>query len=286
MIAALLACGARTAVDAPWIATDAAAPGDGGAALDAMAGRDASDAAREGDADGSACGDAGPSEHAYALDDLGAIWRYDPVAGVASRLGAPSCGNGDVQWTMTASRDRAYIVYTDWTLYRVDLATLACSPTPFDPGPLGLQPEFGVAVTGSGASERIFVYGLTGGSPNPILAVMDTSTFAPKKVADIHPAPPQSSFPVNLTADESGRLYAFSPGGLVQVIDPTSGAVLQSVNTGVSTMSTWATVAYATDLYLWVDSRVVGYDVASQAPRSDHDAGVRAVGAGSFLTCP
>jgi hypothetical protein len=50
-------------------------------------------------------------------------------------------------------------------------------------------------------------------------------------------------------------------------------------------MSTWATIAYSPGLYLWADSRVVGYDLSSGAHTSDNDAGVFAIGASSFVAC-
>jgi hypothetical protein len=50
-------------------------------------------------------------------------------------------------------------------------------------------------------------------------------------------------------------------------------------------MGTWATVTYGADLYLWVQSSVVGYDLASRLRTSDHDAGVNAIGVGSFTLC-
>jgi hypothetical protein len=265
----MLACGARTGLEVSH---------SGDASADA-----------EADAEGDAGGPCPPgetlTEQAYALDRVGTIYRYDPRTAHAEVLGTPNCGNDNVQWTMTATPDTAYIVYTDWTLYTVDLATLACSATSFNPGQLGMNGDFGIAAVGSGPSTRLFFYGLPAGGGAPILAVTNVSSFAPTLVGSIQPAPPSSSFPVNLTADTAGQLYAYSPGGLVQKIDPTSGAVLQSRQTDVLTMSTWATIAYPSQLYLWADSRVVGYDLSSGAHASDSDAGVFAIGASSFMVC-
>jgi hypothetical protein len=92
-------------------------------------------------------------------------------------------------------------------------------------------------------------------------------------------------YPVNLTADPMGNLYAFSPGGLVQQIDPSSGAVRQSVQTGITSMGTWATLATSRGLYLWVQSEVDGYDLATRAQTSERDAGVLAIGGSSVGGC-
>jgi hypothetical protein len=269
----LLACGSRTGLDvAPSLAAgDASPPGDAAPTFDAAA----------------HCADGGPSVLAYALDDVGTIHRFDPQTAQVQPLGTPDCGNGNVQWTMTASNRAAYIVYTDWTLYRVDLATMICAPTPFQASQLGLDGEFGVAVTGSGASERLFVYGVQTGHTDPILAVTDTTSFSMSVVGSVLPAPPVDSFPVNLTADDvSGTLYAFSPGGWLQKIDPATAKVLDAADSGVTTTSTWATLAFGPQLLLWVGPRVDGYDLAKRTRTSDHDVGVSAVGASAILACP
>jgi len=83
-----------------------------------------------------------------------------------------------------------------------------------------------------------------------------------------------------------GHLYAFSPGGGLQQIDETTGSVLQSVQTGVTTMSTWGQLTYGPEIFLFVDTRAVGYLLPSQTQVSEHDIGISAIGAGSFLTCP
>jgi hypothetical protein len=260
---ALVACGARTPLEVPLVVSGDAGP----------------------DAMGPCPTGEVPTEQAFVLDRVGTIHRYDPHTGRAETLGTPDCGNSNVQWTMTATPDTAYIVYTDWTLYAVDLATLTCAKTAFDPGQLGDIGQFGVAVVGRGPSARLFVYGLPTEGDAPVLAVADVGSFALTSGGSIHPAPPPSSFPVNLTADTGGQLYAYSPGGLVQRIDPASGFVLQSRQSDVVTMTTWATVAYPSELYLWADSRVVGYDLSSGAHTSDSDAGLFAIGGSSFVAC-
>jgi hypothetical protein len=199
-------------------------------------------------------------------------------------LGTPSCDDFTVQWTMTATPDTAFIVYGGGDIDSVDLATLACARV-FNPGQAGIGSDYGLAAVGNGPSAKLFVYGIPGGSSGPTLAVIDVSSFSMTLVGGIDPAPPPSSFPVNLTADTTGQLFAYSPGGFVQKIDPTRGNVVQSRQTDVVTGSTWATIAYSTELYLWADSRVVGYDLATGAHTSDRDVGIFAIGASSFVAC-
>ena len=56
-----------------------------------------------------ACADGGPLATVYAFDEAGVLYAYDPRSGVATALGTPNCGNGIGFWTMTATRDTAYI---------------------------------------------------------------------------------------------------------------------------------------------------------------------------------
>jgi hypothetical protein len=269
--ATMTACGARTPLDL------SDSPSDGGYAADAFFLVDGAPAA---------CGGNTPIEVSYLLDGDGVLYRYDPLAAGPTTLGAPNCGNVNVPWTMTVSRENAYVVYTDWTLYAVDLATLACSPTAFHSGQLGLDEEFGVAVSASGGTERLFVYGEPSSGGNPILAVSDLSSFALTKVGDILPPPPAETFPVNLAADATGLLYAFSPGGYLQQIEAATGAVVQAARTGVVTMSTWASLTAGTSVFLFVDSTVDGYDLTMRSTTSTHDIGVSAIGAGTVVACP
>jgi hypothetical protein len=235
---------------------------------------------------GTVCGEGGPPEVSYLLDSSGTLYRYDTQTRQSTPLGAPNCGNDNVQWTMTASRENAYIVYTDWSLYAVNLSTLACSPTPFPASQLDIGDDFGVAVADIGGVERLYVYAEDSEGNGPFLAVSDLASFELTKVGDVLPAPPADTFPVNLTADTKGHLYAFSPEGVVQEIEATTGAVLQSAQTNVTTTGTWAALTYGPELFLFVDSDVVDYDWMTQAQTSSFDAGVLPVGGNSVPACP
>jgi hypothetical protein len=280
--AALLACGARTQLDVPGgsqpVADGGPTSGDGGPTNPVDSSIPPAEA-------GTPCDDGGHPELSYVLDDVGTIYRYDVLTGKVTALGTPNCADDNVQWTMTASRTTAYILYTDWTLYAVDLSTLVCTQTPYQTGQLGFDFDYGIAVSSASGTEKLYVYGLPTGATNPILAVSDLTSFVLTEVGDILPAPPPSTYPVNLTADTQGHLYAFSPLGWVQQIDAATGAVLQSKQTDVTTMTTWATLTRGSDLYLWVESEVVGYDLATGAHTSQFDAGVAAVGGNSVLLC-
>jgi hypothetical protein len=268
-------CGGRTGLDLSGAFPDTG-PFDGSSIPDTASPIEA----------GSACDDGGPPEISYLLDSSGTLYRYDTQTQFTLPLGIPNCGDDNVQWTMTASRENAYIVYTDWTLYAVSLSTLACSPTPFPASPIDIGSEFGVAVADIGGVEKLYVYAEDSEGNGPFLAVTDLASFQLTKIGDVLPPPPADTFPVNLTADTMGHLYAFSPGGFVQKIDATTGSVLHSVQTNVTTSGTWASLTYGPELFLFVDSDVDGYDLMTQMQTSSFDAGIAPVGGNSVAACP
>jgi hypothetical protein len=55
----------------------------------------------------------------------------------ATPLGTLACpAAGATPFTMTVTESSAYVAYTDSRIYQVDLATLACTLTAFDPAPI------------------------------------------------------------------------------------------------------------------------------------------------------
>ena len=230
-----------------------------------------------------------PCTHAttidYVLDGDGILYTYNPKTHHYEKLGAPDCGNDNVPWTITASSDTVYILYTDWTLYTVDIATLDCSPTPFQNGQLGLDDEYGIAFAHSAGVDQLFVYGVPDGNTKPILATADLESFVLTKVADIHPTPPTDTFPLNLTADGTGNLVAFSPGGFLQRIDAASGLVTVSAQTGITTSSTWANIANGSQELLFVDTRIVTYDLDTQTEISEVETNVAPIGGAATFSC-
>jgi hypothetical protein len=254
---------------------------------DATSGTDAGEASEAGAP--TRCGDGGPLPVAYVLDAVGNLYRYYPDSGDEVLLGTPSCGDSSVPWTMTAGRDHAYIVYTDWTIFRVDLGTLDCSPTAFVAGQLGLEDEFGVALTGSGASERLYYYGVPAGSSTAILAASDTESFALSMIGTVDPGSPNDPlFPVNLAADNEGHLFAYAPepeGDLIE-IDPASGAVSLTVDEALPSGPPYATLAYRGSVYLFADTVVEQFEPPAPGAFSTRTIGAGAIGAGSYSVCP
>ncbi len=293
--ALVTACGARTdltltpsagvAVDSGGVASrDAAGGGDGGAAVDARAGVDAGvDAPAVDSGEDASSPVCTTTEVAYLLDGSGALYRYDAPTGKTTLLGTPACGDDNIPWTMTVGRTSAYVVFTeDWLIYAVDLETLECTLTPFEPGQLGLNAEFGVAVSGTGGIERLFYFGLPEYGSAPLLAVSDLETFVLSEVGPIAPSPPSAGDIPNLTADSLGSLYAYSPSGLLQQIDEATGVVVHDFETHVTTSGSWANVLWGGDDYVIADALAVRYDLATSRAVSRRDIGIGPCGGGSF----
>jgi hypothetical protein len=193
-------------------------------------------------------------------------------------------------WTMTATRQHAYLVDDlDWSIYQVDLATMRCARTAFSADAISLQDEFGVAAAGAGADERVYFYGLPRGGTTPAVFRCDAVRFQCTAVSPLHPAPAANAFPVNLTFNErTGHLFAFAPqlpGANVFEIDADTAEVVRAHATGVTTSSTWATIAYGAELLLWVGTDVVSYDLAAGTRTGMQMGAPPAVGASGFVDC-
>jgi hypothetical protein len=182
------------------------------------------------------CADGATDTHAYLVSETGTFYEYDPASLQARPLGSLACPdpNGSQPFTMTVTEGNAYVIYQDSLLYKVDLATLACSATAFNPGAVGLQGNFGIASAYEGATEWLYLYGCVNSGPTcvPTLARADLTTYAVELVGAVAPLPPTMIFPVDMKADGYGRLFAIDyPGNLIQ-IDRTTGTVVGYDATG------------------------------------------------------
>jgi hypothetical protein len=304
---ALLACGGRTGIDPPGRASeraDAHVSGDDGggdageeASFDAFddAGDDADDAA---DAEPDAPFDAPPSDAgvacpdggvptAYLLGESGGIFTFDPATLTTHKLGRPSCPTAVGPFTLSVSREgKAYVLYSNWTIYEVDLTTLACHETPFQMGQLGLDSELGIAVSRASGTEELLISGVPTGSNVPILAQGSLSSFVLTSSVDIAGSVPVSAslFPIDTQADLTGHVFALSDGGQVLEIDIASGAVLQRGQVPVRPSQSWAIMTYQAQVFVFNGSEVFRYDPATQASELVGDVGITVIGA-SAVPC-
>ena len=229
---------------------------------------------------GITCPDGAPPV-AYLFDMGGALWRFEPDTLAVLRIGVPACGDTSLPWTLSVSRDgKAYLLYSDWAIFEVELDTLACKRTPFRIGQLGMKSDIAIAISRNEGAEKLFVYGEAVDGGVPILAASDLTSFVMTEVGDVLPPPPVASFPLDMQGDARGRLYGFAEDGVLLEIDSASGAITQEVQAEkTSGLNSWAVMTYEDQVFLFTDTAVALYDVSTQIATVRGDIGVTVVGA-------
>jgi len=276
-LVSLAACGSRTALYLEPVADAQAPPGPeaeagvDGVTADVSFGFDAPPPFDVHVAPDSSlrCTDGGPPT-AYVLDQSGALWVFSPDTLALTRLGTPSCPTDTGTWTLSVSREGiAYILYQDWNLYAVDLATLACTRTPFVPGQLGLDNDFAIAISRTGPVEKLFVYGISSDSMNgagPILASGDLTSFVLTEIAPALPTPPPDPLGYDTQADLFGHLFSLTAAGQLSELDVATASVLRVSNTGFpGAGSSWAVMTFNDEVYLFGDSNVARYNFTTHS---------------------
>jgi hypothetical protein len=233
------------------------------------------------------CGNSPATNVAYLIGQGGGFYSFDPVSLQTVLLVTDACTTGSSPFTMTVTETTAYIMYQDDSIYALDLASLACTPTPFNPSAVGLNGPFGLASGYEGAKEWLYAYGCvsSGSQCLPTLARIDPSTFAIDLVGGVGPLPPdpQSDFPVDMKADGFGRLFAIDFAGTLLEIDPTTARVVGFDATGFQTEAAEALLTWNESIYLigGEDGEVETFDLSSDALRMLGELYEPFVGAGS-----
>jgi hypothetical protein len=273
-----LACGARSGLDleeqADGGAADEDAASDVRGPLDARADAsipdagesfDGSDAADAFDAAESLppidaqppdaptpCPDGG-SPVAYLVSTNDDLYTVDPTTATATLVTTLACPAGGASpFTMAISRTGvAYIVYSDFNIYAVDLVSFACTKTAYVQPQLQLVNPIDLAIS-SGTTESLYYYGKSyagGGSGADILAASDLSTFVLTEIGPVVPDPGTNV--LDIKVDAFGRIFGLSNGGLFVEIDPTSGALIGQNATSFSTAGDWALLTYDGQIYFY-----------------------------------
>ena len=263
------------------------APGDDAEAPDAT---DAPiDATPPPDDAGISCGDSSTASVAYLIDQTANFYSFDPPTLTARKLTTLACptASGAGPFTMTVTEGTAYVMFNDNSLYAVDLSTLACTATPFDPSQAGLEGPLGLASAYEGGSEWLYVYGClpTPGSCAPALARADLQSFDISLIGEVSPLPSDSmnDFPMDMKADGFGRLFAIDFDGTLLQIDPTNADVLGVDETGFAVSTAEALLTWNGTIYIiggaagWVDE----YDLTTQTLSTLAEIDEPIVGAGS-----
>jgi hypothetical protein len=208
-------------------------------------------------------GGAAPSAYLWAED--GTLFAFDLTSLETRSLGVVSCPTMALPWTLSVTTSgTAYMLYDDSSLYELDLTTLACQPTAYQPGQLGFTGgEEGITLGAGNTADRLYVYGQ---GTSTLLGISDLSSFNVFQLGAITPGP--AAFPVDLKSDAYGRLFALATGGTLEQLDPATGAILGQDETGFdSTQGGWALLAYDGQLYFFggANGGVSRYDVSTKA---------------------
>lgn len=259
--AALTACGARSTLEGE---TGASGTGAGGTSPV-----------------GPPC--AGATLKAYVCDENETLYTFDPATLATTPIGQLGCPANGIPWTMTVDgAGAAYVIYDDWNVYRVDLATFACTQTPYAPGQLGFTGEEGIAVAAIGGVDRFFVYG---SNPTPTLAMSDLTSFV---LSPVGPAtPPTGAFPVAIQGDAFGHLYALSQDSVFFELDSATAGVTHLDHTSLPGGGNWAVMAYGDQIYLFgAGGTVALYDPPTKQLTTLGSVGFSVIGASATPCVP
>jgi hypothetical protein len=233
------------------------------------------------------CGNSPTASVAYLIGQGGAFYSFDPVSLQTVLLVTDACTTQSSPFTMTVTETTAYIMNQDNSIDALDLASLVCTPTAFNPSAVGLNGPFGLASGYEGSKEWLYAYGCvnSGNQCLPALARIDPSTFAIDLVGGVGPLPsdPQNDFPVDMKADGFGRLFAIDFAGTLLEIDPTTARVVGFDATGFQTEAAEALLTWNGTIYLigGEDGEVETFDLSSHALTMQGELYEPFVGAGS-----
>ncbi len=205
------------------------------------------------------------AKQVYLVDSDYAFLKFEPQTMTFTNLGFLKCpAGGATPNSMAVDRSgTAWVNYSDGSIFHVDIETLACEATAFEPNQQGFGTlGMGFVSDSEGSSaESLFV--TDGGR----LGKIDTTTLTLERIGTVQDKP-------EFTGNGLAELWGFSPpdqlsfqpGGLVQKIDKTSGKALKKFNLTLEAPSiTGGGVAWA--FAFWGGSYYLFY----QGPRPETD---------------
>ena len=210
--------------------------------------------------------DQGAAPTGYLLAYDGTLFTFDPGSLETRALGVVPCAT-DAQTPPTAlsvtSSGTGYVLNWGGGLYEVDLTTLACQTTAFQPGQLGPAQPVSVSVGANRTADRLYYAYVVGQSRTLHFGLSDLST---SPLFEVGPITPDIAAEVAMTSDAYGRIPALGADGTLWDLDPTTGAVLGEDHTGFDGTSGYAMMSYDGSLYFFGGlGSVSRYDLAAKA---------------------
>jgi hypothetical protein len=206
------------------------------------------------------CEEAGVT-YIYLVTQEHDLYHFYPPDLSVVKNGLIACPEqGGDPFSMAVDRaGKAYVLFTEGEVFRIDPAEVSCVPIGFNSGQHGFPPMFGMGFSADtlDMKETLYVAGddsVPGDDSPSVLARIDTKTF------ELTPVGPfsQPIGMVELTGTGDGKLYAFGvdPFSAVQhlaEIDKTTGAVLSDVPLSLSPgIDAWAFAFWGGDFYFFI----------------------------------
>ncbi|MBL8949357.1 MAG: choice-of-anchor D domain-containing protein [Myxococcaceae bacterium] len=171
------------------------------------------------------CTEAG--QYIYTIDSAGTFSRFDPANLTSTTIGTLSCMSGSSPFSMNLDQNAtAWVVFGDGKLFKVDVATAACTPTSFVAGQSGFT-GFGMGSLFDAMTGRDTHY-ISGGANDHSFATLDLTTLMVRRIGDID-APR-----AELAGTGDGQLWAYAPAFATDTgnpfldrLDPVTGATLE-----------------------------------------------------------
>jgi len=220
---------------------------------------------------------------AYLVAENGSFYTWDPSTLVTTKLGTLKCPTPDADrtpYTMTVTQTDAYVMYSDWSVYRVNLSTLACTATPFDVNQVSYPADVGIATTAA-PNESLLVLGIRG-EVLDLAAADDLTTMNLREIGPVTHMPVMG-YPLDTKVDGYGRLFGLDSGGGLVMINATTAEGLGADDTGVVSPSAWALLTYNDRIFFFTGDNgdTVEWRLQTKTAKPMGAAGDRIVGAGS-----
>jgi hypothetical protein len=223
---------------------------------------------------------------AFLVSPVGNFYSFDPQAAKARRLGVLSCPSAPSAspFTMTVASDAAYVVYSDATLFRVELSTLKCTSTGF------AEEQLAAIGTARGNPESLLMYSCTPRPQEacaPTLSRIDLSSFMLTELGPIQPVP-VIGYPVDAKGDAYGRFFALDASGSLIEVDTSTLALLGEDQTGLVAGPANALLTWNDELFIFTgaEGSVHRYDLATRQAIPLGAIGDTITGAGSAPCVP
>lgn len=168
----------------------------------------------------------------YLVTERSDLLRFDPDAGLVSRVGHLDCGNGGEPFSMGVARDgTAFVVFEDGALFKVDTSDATCAPTEYAPGQEGFfKFGMGFALEPDRERERLFVAEISFFEASLGLATLDTETL---ELDYVGPFSQNLGHVLELTSSSDGSLHGYflddaGQGGWVVTIDKETAEIVDA----------------------------------------------------------